>query len=61
MLPTEDRSSTLPDSLTGQLDHHSDNGDKGADQMHRAREADEDEVERVVELKGSKIPAKVNE
>jgi hypothetical protein len=39
------------------MDHHSDNtGEKGAEQMHKARAADENEVDRVVELKGSKNP-----
>ena len=57
LLPTEDRSSTLPESLTAHMDHHSDNtGEKGAEQMHKARAADENEIDRVVELKGSKNP-----
>ena len=57
LLPTEDRSSTLPESLTAHMDHHTDNTvENVAEQIHKARAADENVIDRVVELKGSKNP-----
>lgn len=50
--------STLPDSLKGQGDGNSQEGEKGEILIYEQQKAYEDEVERVVDMKGGQIPSK---